>query len=970
MGPSYRQPGIYFHTAAPEPVSDLPRMDVAAFVGFASNGPLHVPVLIESLQQFHDIFGDDLVLAWDAKYKRLQYSLLGSSVKAFFRNGGLRCWVVRVANDGNQNDAELAAQLVQFTVPGLYATDGSSKANIQARSPGSWAKTLRISSRLNIQALKANSVASLASPSRGLLSRDDGHYHLRLAMLPDAISSGDLVELRCGHDGVRGYLFVEDVLTDESGMELASSEVYWFEPDTNPLGDDDGMQAYEDYIAISPEATPMIRWLRFDLLVWRRDALVGQLNSLAFHPQHPRYLGSLPNDEKLYAELLPANSIDRSEAFNLLLEQVSQPRFALACEVNTTQVYLPLTMGISGQSSAAVEGDYLSPSPAPQLKGYDGLDEFNASLFLDSDLASLGVSSLIAEANHLRYVSPRRRLRGLHSLLAIDEVSMIAIPDMVHREWDTKAPTIKSQLLAPVLDAPGPADEHDLYRLNWNPLESARRYIVQQSLHADFKDFTEFRVERKSPFQLDDDHNWPEPVDTFITLSFTKECTRHYYFRVRGEAYGQFSPWSNTRAMRIPQTSFYDCELPDAARLDLQLHKGEVTDELINLRWLPPENNGQAFQLAEQCELQIASNMDFINPESINYEIPDGVTEMTASLNTIADQIMYFRIRAVKETVQGPWSNSVAVDPKTLSLQTLNDEENYNDDHLKAIQFSLIRMCAARADTLAMLCLPAHYRDDQVLKAKDDLLPRTTTDADVTSLNMGDYSVTPLNQAEQHALSYATLYSPWLHVAVTDTQTDSKSSASRSLIPCVGAVCGRMALTSIQRGAWIASENQPLQDVLGLDYETDLSHQSLMTQKNINPVHQATHGFVVSQGNTLSLSREWQPLNVRRLMLLLRRLALREGDVYVFEPNNIDFRNRVQHYWESVLNDLYRRGAFRGNSADAAYRVITDDSVNDQRNQDLGRFVVELQVAPAQPMSFIHVRLIQNGTNQLSIQET
>ena len=90
MGICTRQPGIYFHTASPAPVSDLPRMDVAGFVGFASNGPLHTPVLIEDMAHYRDIFGDDIALAWNSQHQRMQYSLLGSTLEAFFRNGGQR----------------------------------------------------------------------------------------------------------------------------------------------------------------------------------------------------------------------------------------------------------------------------------------------------------------------------------------------------------------------------------------------------------------------------------------------------------------------------------------------------------------------------------------------------------------------------------------------------------------------------------------------------------------------------------------------------------------------------------------------------------------------------------------------------------------------------------------------------------------------------------------------------------------
>lgn len=54
---------------APAPPNEaLPRMDVAVFVGFASTGPTHRPVAIESVAQYAAVFGPDAVLAWDSAH--------------------------------------------------------------------------------------------------------------------------------------------------------------------------------------------------------------------------------------------------------------------------------------------------------------------------------------------------------------------------------------------------------------------------------------------------------------------------------------------------------------------------------------------------------------------------------------------------------------------------------------------------------------------------------------------------------------------------------------------------------------------------------------------------------------------------------------------------------------------------------------------------------------------------------------
>src|SRR5436190_1978503 len=77
--------------------------DQAAFVGFAAAGPLHVPVPVEDPAAFADLFGADAPLAWDAGRGEVQAAHLAPAVRAFFRQGGRRCWVVRTSGPAAGN---------------------------------------------------------------------------------------------------------------------------------------------------------------------------------------------------------------------------------------------------------------------------------------------------------------------------------------------------------------------------------------------------------------------------------------------------------------------------------------------------------------------------------------------------------------------------------------------------------------------------------------------------------------------------------------------------------------------------------------------------------------------------------------------------------------------------------------------------------------------------------------------------
>ena len=160
-----RLPGIRFETTPPVPADVLPRMDVTAFVGFAASGPLHVPVAVEDPAAFAELFGADAPLAWDPARGEVQNAHLAPAVRAFFRNGGKRCWVIRVAGAATAN---------VFPLPSLVAVapDGSlHPAFARARSEGSWSDDVRVATALVSELLNVVEFDP-AEPSVGLRARD------------------------------------------------------------------------------------------------------------------------------------------------------------------------------------------------------------------------------------------------------------------------------------------------------------------------------------------------------------------------------------------------------------------------------------------------------------------------------------------------------------------------------------------------------------------------------------------------------------------------------------------------------------------------------------------------------------------------------------------------------------------------------------------------------------------------------
>ncbi len=103
--------------------------------------------------------------------------------------------------------------------------------------------------------------------------------------------------------------------------------------------------------------------------------------------------------------------------------------------------YLPLGMPLFFDESDTRQ--FIEPEQ--DWEGRDGLEVFTTEMFLDPRLSPPGgagatgsgesARTLMANALNLNAIQGRR-LCGLHSLLFVDEVAIISVPDAPHRQWE------------------------------------------------------------------------------------------------------------------------------------------------------------------------------------------------------------------------------------------------------------------------------------------------------------------------------------------------------------------------------------------------------------------------------------------------------------------------------------------------------------------------------------------------------
>jgi hypothetical protein len=867
---SRRLPGIRFEVQVPPLTDVLPRMDVAVFVGFAMSGPLHTPVAVEDVAHFTAIFGDDLPIAWNAQQGEIVYAYLASSVRAFFRNGGRRCWVIRVG-DAAYNTFPVP-HVMQILHPKQQTDQWTIRPSlIQATSPGSWSDTLQVNTSLLSEAV------TIAAPTF-----KDNTITLALSSNFD-IPEGSLLQVTYTKDKettYKLYAVLENVQVTQAKTLGSSSQQFSAiakafslfetvtpeEPDlTNPPLKDppvlvDPISA-ADQLG-TPDTHALI--LSFELWVKYPDGRLAHMSDLGFSAQHPRFWGALPTDEQIYRD----TSRPTVNPYAVLWQEAMQQHFPLAfppakdseaseqdlllAEDSIEDIfYIPINMRPTVADNEFQGVDTSGSRPETPLDR-DGLSILDEKLFLDRDLRdNVTTENLLAQADFISYQSSRLRpLEGIHAALYIDEATIIAVPDAVHLGWTS-------------------------------------------------------------------------------TLS-------------RGKLPDPPAPTSPAPAVQAPPPTFHNCLVTDVTKKPvLKLQKSETQANSFTLSWDPV---GTAEQTARYT-LQEATVPNFADAVTIYIG-----SDTTQTLSRLSFHDYYYRVNAeLKGSSISDWSDGVAV-----RIAPLQRQDKYDPQALSLVHTALLRFCCARGDTFAIMALPSHYREDDAIAYTADLKCNLIQLDRIKKIDAN-----MLGYDEAGAFSFGALYHPWL-IGRENSQLDELRQT-----PPDGAAAGIMARRALTRGAWVAPANEVLSNVVALTPALMREHWLDLQDAQLNIVRQEPRGFLSLSADTLSDDSELRPINVRRLLILLRRLALRLGADYVFEPNSPAFRRAVQRGFEALLEQLFIRGAFVGNTASEAFQVVTKSYLNTPQSIEQGRFIVELKVAPSQPLTFLTVRLLQSNDRGL-----
>jgi uncharacterized protein len=275
-----------------------------------------------------------------------------------------------------------------------------------------------------------------------------------------------------------------------------------------------------------------------------------------------------------------------------------------------------------------------------------------------------------------------------------------------------------------------------------------------------------------------------------------------------------------------------------------------------------------------------------------------------------------------------------ALSPLTdLDLIAIPDAMTLEGASAKRVQSEMLRHCEVNGNRMAILdALPKGNAQDVMIQRRD------------ITVGLPE----PVNGA---------LYYPWLKISADQC------------IPPSGHVAGIFSRSDARTGVFKAPANEEVLGVLDLIIQdesgsckainVDAHLQSQLNPEGINCLRAFPgRGIRVWGARTLSYDPEWRYINVRRLVLTLRRWIDANMAWASFEPNTSQLWVQIKRELNVYLTGLWQAGALAGSSAEQAFFIKCDEETNPANVREAGQTVTVIGLAPGAPAEFVIVRIV------------
>jgi phage tail sheath protein FI len=181
-----------------------------------------------------------------------------------------------------------------------------------------------------------------------------------------------------------------------------------------------------------------------------------------------------------------------------------------------------------------------------------------------------------------------------------------------------------------------------------------------------------------------------------------------------------------------------------------------------------------------------------------------------------------------------------------------------------------------------------------------------------------------------------------------------------------GMIAGIFARTDAQRGVWKAPAGLEASLVGAQELTVNLTdpENGELNPLGINCLRAfPIYGRVVWGSRTLrgadAFADDYKYVPVRRLALFIEESLYRGTQWVVFEPNDEPLWAQIRLNIGAFMHNLFRQGAFQGQTPRDAYLVKCDSETTTQNDIDLGIVNILVAFAPLKPAEFVIIQIKQ-----------
>ena len=211
-----------------------------------------------------------------------------------------------------------------------------------------------------------------------------------------------------------------------------------------------------------------------------------------------------------------------------------------------------------------------------------------------------------------------------------------------------------------------------------------------------------------------------------------------------------------------------------------------------------------------------------------------------------------------------------------------------------------------------------------------------------------------VEQRKTMSCKNAALYFPWIKVS----DPLSKTGKLRVCPPC-GHVMGVYARTIAERGVWKAPAGTEAIIRGAVDVNTVLSNADtdiLNPAGIVSILPKTNYGIVIWGARDLHPQSSMKYISDVLLDIFIKKSVYQSTQPFVFEPNDSNTWTRVTATVEAFLDNLWRDGGLKGDSAKEAYFVKCDEDLNTANSTNAGRLICEVGYAQKKPAEFVVFR--------------